>query len=92
MFRIVFPQVDQPLLTGLLGDCQRLQAAHLPSATPPRTSGAAGGLHGLLHSTWFGQHWSREGLPHRIRHVVLDEADALLSGGFADATNRILEV
>ena len=52
----------------------------------------AGGLQGMLHGAWFGPHWSRDGLPGRIAAVVLDEADALLSGGCAEATGRVLEV
>ena len=52
----------------------------------------AGGLHQLLHGAWYGQRWSREGLPARTAHLVLDEADALLGGGFRDHTDRILEV
>jgi hypothetical protein len=52
----------------------------------------AGGFQGMLHGAWFGPHWSRDGLPGRVAAVVLDEADALLGGGFAEATNRVLEV
>jgi len=51
-----------------------------------------GGLHQLLHGAWYGQRWSREGLPARTAHLVLDEADALLAGGFREHTERILEV
>ena len=46
----------------------------------------------VLHGAWYGWQWSREGLPHRTRHLVLDEADLLLSGGFKDQTERLLEV
>ena len=46
----------------------------------------------MLHGAWYGQQWSREGLPRRTAHLVLDEADALLAGGFRDHTERILEV
>lgn len=52
----------------------------------------AGALHSMLHGAWLGAEWSREGLPRRVRYLVLDEADLLLSGGFADATGRLLEV
>ena len=58
----------------------------------PTLAHMAGGLHGMLHGAWFGPQWSREGLPGRVAAVVLDEADALLGGGFADATDRVLEV
>jgi hypothetical protein len=46
----------------------------------------------VLYGAWYGWQWSREGLPHRTRHLVLDEADLLLSGGFLDQTQRLLEV
>ncbi len=46
----------------------------------------------MLHGSWLGAEWSRGGMPRRMRYVVLDEADLLLSGGFADATGRLLEV
>lgn len=52
----------------------------------------AGGMQQLLYGAWYGWQWSREGLPHRVRHLVLDEADLLLSGGFLDQTQRLLEV
>jgi hypothetical protein len=52
----------------------------------------AGGFQGLLHGAWFGPHWSRDGVPGRVVAVVLDEADALLGGGFAEPTGRVLEV
>lgn len=72
---------------------------HLSSSSPPRphqqldiavvTSGA---LQQLLHGGWMGGQWSREGLPKRLRWLVVDEADLLLSGGFAAATEQLLEM
>ena len=67
--------------------CKKLRAV-----TKAATGFRAGGLHQLLHGAWYGQQWSREGLPARTAHLVLDEADALLSGGFRDHTERVLEV
>lgn len=57
-----------------------------------RTPCAAGALQQLLHGGWIGSQWSREGLPKRLRWLVVDEADLLLSGGFAAATEQLLEV
>lgn len=72
---------------------------HLSSSSPPRphqqldivvvTSGA---LQQLLHGGWLGNQWSREGLPKRLKWLIVDEADLLLSGGFATATEQLLEM
>ncbi len=71
-----------------------LQAQVPATGTPSmdRNSVAVGGLQQLLHGNWMGPQWSREGLAKRMRWLVADEADMLLSGGFAAATNQLLEV
>ena len=64
------------------------------TGTPPLdcSSAAVGGLQQLLHGDWMGPQWSRGGLAKRMRWLVADEADMLLSGGFAAATQQLLEV
>jgi len=39
----------------------------------------------------FGEEWTREGLASWVRHVVLDEADLLLSGGYAKHLKIIMD-
>lgn len=44
------------------------------------------------YGTYYGWEWTRAGLVDRIAHVVVDEADLLLTGGFARETQKLLDV
>lgn len=52
----------------------------------------AAGLSQLLHGEWLGHQWSRAGLAKRMRWLVLDEGDLLMSGGYAAPIEQLLEV
>ncbi|GAX75453.1 hypothetical protein CEUSTIGMA_g2896.t1 [Chlamydomonas eustigma] len=40
----------------------------------------------------YGPLWTEEGLAARVRHMVLDEADMLMGGGFDKQTSRLLNI
>ena len=50
-----------------------------------------GALATAIDSGAFDAKWTREGLAQWVRHVVLDEADLLLSGGYSRHLNIIMD-
>ncbi|EIE24767.1 P-loop containing nucleoside triphosphate hydrolase protein, partial [Coccomyxa subellipsoidea C-169] len=76
-----------------------VRSAHISSAAPlPRDMPdiVAATPAGLMAATqeygqYAGWHWTKAGIVTRIRHVVLDEADLLLTGGFQRDVRRILD-
>lgn len=40
----------------------------------------------------YGFLWTAEGLSEAVRHVIVDEADLLMTGGYERDLNNILEV
>lgn len=65
-----------------------------PFETPDVIVATPGGLMALI--TGSGRHygglWTSEGLARAVKHVIVDEADLLTTGGYAKDLNRILEI
>ena len=63
----------------------------LPYPPPDITAATPAGLLGATHAAGGGASWSPAAVISRTRAVVLDEADALLGGGYARDSCRVLE-
>lgn len=74
-----------------------LETAHVSNSTPPPftvpdivvTTPAS--LINITEASHYGPEWTKGGILARMHHVVLDEADLLLSGGFERDVSRILD-
>ena len=67
------------------------QQQQLPYPPPDITVATPAGLLGATYSAGGGASWSPAAVISRTRAVVLDEADALLGGGYARDSRRVLE-
>lgn len=86
---LVDTDTGEPLLSALAVSSAAVPPDHAPDlivATP-------NGLMSKLRE-WSDLHnrWTKEEFPGWIRHVVADEADLLLAGGFVRDLSRLLEV
>jgi superfamily II DNA/RNA helicase len=63
----------------------------LPYPPPDVTVATPAGLLGATYAAGGGASWSPAAVISRTRAVVLDEADALLGGGYARDSRRVLE-
>ncbi|CAL8464060.1 g3595 [Coccomyxa elongata] len=68
-------------------------AAPLPRDVPDLVAATPAGLMAATqeYGQFSGWHWTKAGIVARMRHVVLDEADLLLTGGFQRDMRRILD-
>ncbi|KAJ9510572.1 hypothetical protein QJQ45_027441 [Haematococcus lacustris] len=77
-----------------------LTAAQVNSSNPPPQeppdfiTATPAGLLTLLEEAGpaYGKLWTLEGLQTRVKHVVLDEADLLMTAAYSRALNRLLQV
>lgn len=77
-----------------------LRGAHVSSASPPPFAvpdvvvATPGGLMALLEESGshYGRLWTEEGLAARVGHLVVDEADLLITGAYAKDLERLLDV
>mmetsp|Transcript_19346 Transcript_19346/g.48730 ORF Transcript_19346/g.48730 Transcript_19346/m.48730 type:complete len:625 (+) Transcript_19346:130-2004(+) len=86
---LVDAETGEPLLAALAVS----SAAAPPEDAPDLLVATPNGLMSKLRE-WSETHrrWTKEGFPKWIRHVVADEADLLLAGGFVKDLSRLLEV
>lgn len=74
-----------------------LNTAHVSNSTPPPfdvpdiviTTPAS--LINITEAAAYGPEWTKGGVLARMHHIVLDEADLLLSGGFEQQVGKILD-
>lgn len=90
---------QQVLAATALVSGNGLRAAHVSSSLPPPREppdivvATPGGLMALLREgDNYGAMWTEEGVGRHVGHVVVDEADMLLTGGFEKDVNRLLDM
>ena len=79
---------------------QLLTAAYINASNPPPQDppeiiiSTPAALMGFITGPGpdYGYMWSSEGLPTRVRHVILDEADLLLGRAFDKPVKQLLQV
>ena len=73
------------------GSSSYSSSQQLPYPPPDVTVATPAGLLGATYASGGGASWSPAAVISRTRAVVLDEADALLGGGYARDSRRVLE-
>jgi superfamily II DNA/RNA helicase len=78
----------------LLSACQVSSSKAPPFQVPDIVVSTPGALLNLLKDDGYnyGQLWSEAGLSRRVKHIVVDEADLLITGGYIKDLTRLLDV